>query len=326
MLENEDKKIKGRADMVRPLIVITGPTASGKTRRAVELADVLDGEIISADSRQVYKDMTIGTGKDCEEYGNVKYHLIDVRPAGYKYNLHEFLDDFHTALEDISHRGKQPIMCGGSGMYVESALSGIVMPQVDANEELRNHLRGKTLDELTEILSGYKTLHNRTDVDTVARAIRAIEIEEYYKNYPEAKKRADRSVAKPLKHVIIGVAVDRERRRQRISERLQTRLANGMIEEVKGLLESGVSAETLIYYGLEYKFLTWHLLGKMNYDEMFKKLEIAIHQFAKRQMTWFRGMERRGFKIHWLPETLSKEAFNEQALELIRKYGARIYH
>lgn len=316
---DSSKTLGGRGAKPWPLIVITGPTASGKTRRAVNVAQALNGEILSADSRQVYRQMTIGTGKDLEEYGDVPVHLIDIRDAGYKYNLHEYLSDFHESLKKVRDRERIPILCGGSGMYVEAAISGILMPQVDTNASLRKKLLGKTLEELTEILSGYKTLHNRSDVDTVARAIRAIEIEEYYRLHPEARKLSDRSLAKPLEHVIIAVDISRQARRERISRRLRVRLEQGMVEEVEQLLNSGINPSTLIAYGLEYKFITMHLLGTYTYDEMVKLLETAIHQFAKRQMTWFRGMQRRGFTLNWLPETLSEEEFTHRAIEIYKK-------
>lgn len=303
-----------------PLLVITGPTASGKTRRAVNIAKELDGEIISADSRQVYRGMTIGTGKDLCEYGDVAVHLVDIREAGYKYNLHEYLTDFHAALSEIRDRGRVGILCGGTGMYVESAISGIVMPEVGVNAELRNQLSGKSIGELTEILSGFKTLHNRTDVDTVARAIRAIEIEVYYEGHPEARHLSDRRHAKPLDSFIIGVEIDRDSRRGRITERLYERLEEGMVAEVQGLLDGGVAVETLLYYGLEYKFITRYLIGEITYKEMVGQLETAIHQFAKRQMTWFRGMERRGFRINWLPATLTDNEFTSRAITLYRNY------
>lgn len=287
--------------MGKRLIAIVGPTACGKTRRAVELAQALDGEIISGDSRQVYRGMDIGTGKDLSEYGDIPAHLLDIRPAGYKYNLHEYTRDFHNALADIEARGKQPILCGGTGMYVETVLAGIRLPEVPRDDELRRSLSGKTLDELTLILSQYKNLHNTTDTDTVQRALRAIEIEEYYLAHPNEAKAARRESATPLDAVVIGLEIDRESRRRRISERLDARLQEGMLHEVQTLLDSGVSPEDLIYYGLEYKFVTLHLIGELSYAEMRRQLEIAIHQFAKRQMTWFRGMERRGIPIRWLP-------------------------
>ncbi len=299
----------------KPLIVITGPTASGKTRRAVELAREIDAEIISADSRQIYRGMDLGTGKDLEEYGEVPVHLIDICPAGYKYNLFEFLRDFAAAMADIESRGKRTILCGGTGLYVESVLKGLQLPEVPENPQLRRSLVGKSLDELTVMLSAMKDLHNVTDVDTVKRAIRAIEIQTYYHEHPEA---AVKAVPNPMTDaVVIGVEIDRESRRRRITERLQSRLEAGMIEEVRRLLDSGIAPDDLIYYGLEYKFLTLHLTGQMSREEMVSGLEIAIHQFAKRQMTWFRGMERRGFPINWLPYDLPSEQFNAKALELI---------
>lgn len=299
----------------KPLIVITGPTASGKTRRAVELAREIDAEIISADSRQIYRGMDLGTGKDLEEYGEVPVHLIDICPAGYKYNLFEFLRDFAAARADIESRGKRTILCGGTGLYVESVLKGLQLPEVPENPQLRRSLVGKSLEELTVMLSAMKDLHNVTDVDTVKRAIRAIEIQTYYHEHPEA---AVKAVPNPMTDaVVIGVEIDRESRRRRITERLQSRLEAGMIEEVRRLLDSGIAPDDLIYYGLEYKFLTLHLTGQMSREEMVSSLEIAIHQFAKRQMTWFRGMERRGFPINWLPYDLPSEKFNAKALELI---------
>ncbi len=299
----------------KPLIVITGPTASGKTRRAVELAREIDAEIISADSRQIYRGMDLGTGKDLEEYGEVPVHLIDICPAGYKYNLFEFLRDFAAARADIESRGKRTILCGGTGLYVESVLKGLQLPEVPENPQLRRSLVGKSLEELTVMLSAMKDLHNVTDVDTVKRAIRAIEIQTYYHEHPEA---AVKAVPNPMTDaVVIGVEIDRESRRRRITERLQSRLEAGMIEEVRRLLDSGIAPDDLIYYGLEYKFLTLHLTGQMSREEMVSGLEIAIHQFAKRQMTWFRGMERRGFPINLLPYDLPSEKFNAKALELI---------
>lgn len=291
------------------LIAIVGPTASGKTRRAVEVAQALDGEILSGDSRQVYVGMDLGTGKDLDEYGAIPYHLIDIRPAGYKYNLHEYLRDFDSAYESVCSRGKLPVLCGGTGLYVESALSGIRLPEVPANPALRAELEGKTLEELTGILSSMKSLHNTTDVDTTKRAIRAIEIEVYYKHHPDEFEASRRISAKPMRATVIGVEIDREERRKRISERLKTRLDSGMLNEVRNLLDSGIPAADLIYYGLEYKFLTLHITGALTEKEMFSGLETAIHQFAKRQMTWFRGMEKRGFKINWLPYDLSSEEF-----------------
>lgn len=300
------------------LVAIVGPTATGKTGRAVSLAKALSGEIISGDSRQVYRGMDLGTGKDLEEYGDVPYHLIDICNAGEKYNLHRFLKDFNSALSDIEQRGRFPVLCGGTGMYVEAALSGIVMPEVPENRELREAYGSYSLEELVNVLAQYKTLHNTTDVDTVKRAIRAIEIEEYYLAHPEEAEKADRSKAAPVESLIIGIDIPREVRRARISDRLQRRLDAGMVDEIRRLIDEGVDPEDLIYYGLEYKFLTLHVIGKLTYEEMRSQLEIAIHQFAKRQMTWFRGMERRGFKINWLPYDLSPEDFNNRVISLLR--------
>ena len=298
-------------------IAVIGPTASGKTRRAVEIAKMLDGEIISADSRQLYRGMTIGTGKDLVEYGDVPYHLIDIEEPGVKYNLHRYLSDFNNAYKDIKDRGKFPVICGGTGMYVENALNGIVLPDVPENKELRESLQEKSLPELEEILRGYKVLHNSTDVDTAKRAIRAIEIEEYYKNHPEEANRTRKETATPLSTLVIGIDIPREDRRQRITRRLDARLEEGLVDEVRGLINSGVSPEDLIYYGLEYKFVTLHVVGALSYDEMRSNLETAIHQFAKRQMTWFRGMEKRGTQIHWVPWNLSDKEFKERISELI---------
>lgn len=304
--------------MAIELLTIVGPTATGKTGRAVSLAKALDGEIISGDSRQVYRDMDLGTGKDIEEYGDVPYHIIDICNAGEKYNLHRFVSDFSNAYGDIGNRGKLPILCGGTGMYVETALSGVKLPEVPENSELRESLSSKSLPELVEILKRYKELHNTTDVDTAKRAIRAIEIEEYYLANPDAAKLANRRSAKPLDSLIIGIDIPREERRRRISERLDRRLAQGMVEEVRRLLARGINPDDLIYYGLEYKYLTLHAIGELSYDDMRRLLEIAIHQFAKRQMTWFRGMERRGFKIHWLPYDLTESEFIESVKSLLK--------
>lgn len=284
---------------MKELITIIGPTASGKTSLAVALAYDLDAEIISADSRQVYRQMDLGTGKDLNEYiyneKPIPYHLIDIREAGYKYNVYEFQHDFCQAFDQIRSQGKMPILCGGTGMYVESVLRGYKFLSVPENKELRDRLASKSLDELASILRTYKTLHNTTDIDTVKRAIREIEIQEYYRHRAPEETSMD-----PLDSLIIGVNLDRELRREKISLRLKRRFEEGMLEEVKSLLEQGVSSENLIYYGLEYKFMTQYLIGQISYSEMYEGLEIAIHQFAKRQMTWFRGMERRGFHINWV--------------------------
>lgn len=296
------------------LYVITGPTASGKTSKAVALARAIDAEIISADSRQIYRGMDLGTGKDLADYGEVPYHLIDICDAGYKYNLYEYLRDYHEAYNDIRSRGKNVILCGGTGLYVESVLKGIELPQVPQNKALRESLEGKSLEELTAMLSQMKTLHNSTDVDNCKRAIRAIEIQTYYQENPHLEVATK---PHPIENaLVIGVDIDVENRRRRITERLKTRLADGMIDEVRRLIDSGISPDDLIYYGLEYKFLTQHVIGETTREEMFRLLEIAIHQFAKRQMTWFRGMERRGFHINWLPWNLSDEEFVQQVLNL----------
>ena len=298
------------------LVTILGPTATGKTQLATALAARIDGEIISADSRQIYRGMDIGTGKDLGEYvvdgKPIPFHLIDIVDAGYKYNVFEYQRDFLKAFESVNQRGHLPILCGGTGLYIEAVLNGYKLLAVPDNQLLREQLATKTLDELTSILSGYKTLHNQTDVDTVKRAIRAIEIEAYYQTHEEE------AVEYPeLKSLIIGVGIDREVRREKITKRLKARLNEGMIDEVKMLLDSGIQPDDLIYYGLEYKFVTNYLLGKLTFDELFTQLEIAIHQFAKRQMTWFRGMERRGFTIHWLDARMSTEEKVEKIMNLL---------
>lgn len=299
-----------------PLIVITGPTASGKTRLAVGVARALGGEIISADSRQIYRGMDLGTGKDLEEYGEVPYHLIDIAPAGYKYNLYEYLRDYAVAERCVRLKGRVPVVCGGTGLYVESVLKGLRLPEVPADPDLRSRLQGKSLDQLTELLSSMKTLHNVTDVDSAKRAIRAIEIETYYREHPEA---AQGAVPNPRTDaVVIGVEIPRDERRARISARLRARLESGMIEEVRHLIKEGIKPDDLIYYGLEYKFLTLYVTGNLTYEDMLLQLETAIHQFAKRQMTWFRGMERRGWHIHWLPYDMPSDEFTGHVLALAR--------
>lgn len=281
------------------LITILGPTASGKTPFAAALAAELDTEIISADSRQIYRGMDLGTGKDLIDYTvngkQIPYHLIDIADPGYKYNVFEYQRDFLSAYETIKQKGKLPILCGGTGLYLEAVLKGYRLLPVPENPELRASLADKSLEELTEILKQYKTLHNSTDVDTAKRAIRAIEIEEHYLHTP-----VDERAFPTLNSLIIGVDIDREWRREKISRRLRQRLDEGMVDEVRRLMEQGISADDLIYYGLEYKYLTLYVIGKLTHEEMFRELETAIHQFAKRQMTWFRGMERRGFTIHWM--------------------------
>ena len=304
------------------LIAIIGPTASGKTTLAVALAKRIGTEIISADSRQLYIGMDIGTGKDLAEYTidgvNIPYHLIDICPAGYRYNLFEYVRDFNAVYTDMIARGKQPLLCGGTGLYVETILKGYALPPVPENTALRSELEGKSLDELANILRGYKVLHNTTDIDTCKRAIRAIEIAQYY-----SQQEPELLEPKPLRNtLIVGVDIDRELRRTKITRRLHERLNEGMVDEVKALIDSGIDPESLIYYGLEYKFLTEYIIGRTTYDEMVERLEIAIHQFAKRQMTWFRGMERRGHTIRWIDATIptdEKVDIIEQLIEEAEK-------
>lgn len=305
--------------MAQPLLVITGPTASGKTSRAVDVAKAFDAEIISADSRQVYRGMDLGTGKDLDEYGSVPYHLIDIAPAGYRYNLYEYLRDCRKALVDIRSRGRLPLLCGGTGLYVESVCKDVRLPEVPENTLLRRQLEGKTLDELTAILASMQQLHNTTDVDNARRAVRAIEIATYCRENPEA---ALGMSGKPSDDaLIIIVDIPRDTRRRRISERLRARLDAGMVDEVRRLIDGGVAPDDLIYYGLEYKFITRHVIGELSYDEMVSGLEIAIQQFAKRQMTWFRGMERRGFRLHYLPYDLGREEFVGEVRRLAGSIG-----
>lgn len=303
------------------LIAIVGPTASGKTAFAAHLAHEIKSEIISADSRQIYRGMDLGTGKDIEDYTidgeTVPYHLIDIADAGYKYNLFEYQRDFNEAYKNIKSRGITPIMCGGTGLYVESVLRGYTLLSVPENTELRTRLADKSLEELTEILKQYKTLHNTTDVDTAKRAIRAIEIQEYYALHPNE---VEEHTTPKLNALVIGVDIERDERRNRISSRLRTRVESGMVDEVRKLLDSGIVPDDLIYYGLEYKYLTNYIIGKLEYEEMLSQLEIAIHQFAKRQMTWFRGMEKRGTKIEWIDYKLSMNEKVSKAKELINEY------
>lgn len=289
---------------MKQLITILGPTASGKTQLAARLAYELKGEVISADSRQVYRGMTIGTGKDLDDYEvcgtHIPYHLIDICEPGTKYNLFKYQEDFFTVYETLQRKNVQPILCGGTGLYIEAVLKGYHLSPVPQNEQLRSSLEGKTLQELTAILDQLKrqnhsAMHNTTDVDSCQRAIRAIEIETYNLQHPTPERELP-----PVSSLVVGVQIDRDERRRKITDRLRKRLEHGLIEEVRGLLESGIPADDLIYYGLEYKYVTEYVIGRRSYDDMFKNLEIAIHQFAKRQMTWFRGMERRGVRIHWL--------------------------
>jgi tRNA dimethylallyltransferase len=298
------------------MITILGPTACGKTSLAVSVARRIGGEIISADSRQVYRRMDIGTGKDLSEYGDVPYHLIDICEPGTKYNLFLYQQDFYDAYQDIRSREKVPVLCGGTGLYIEAVLKGYKLSPVPQNPELRASLEGKTLDELTQMLTELKAqtgsnMHNKTDIDSCQRAIRAIEIETYNIHHLTPQRELP-----PVKSLIIGIDIDRDLRRQRITSRLNARLEEGMIDEVKSLLNSGIQADDLIYYGLEYKYVTEYIIGKITYQEMFQRLEIAIHQFAKRQMTWFRGMERRGAVINWIDSTLPMEEKTNRILEL----------
>jgi len=288
------------------ILVITGPTATGKTRLAALVADRMGGEVISADSRQVYRGMDIGTGKDLSDYEvdarRVPVHMVDIVDAGYRYNVYEYQRDFLKVLEDMTARNAFPVVCGGSGMYVDSIVSGYRLVQVPVNAQLRELLEGRSLGELTEIISHYKSLHNKTDVDTVKRAVRAIEIADFYSNHQLDEKPFP--VRNPL---VTAVFVDRETRRQRISDRLRRRLEEGMIDEVQRLLAGGIHPDDLIYYGLEYKYITLYLMNRLTRDEMVQKLEVEIHRFAKRQMTWFRGMERRGITIHWIDGSMNEE-------------------
>lgn len=301
------------------LLAILGPTATGKTGLAAHIAAKFNGEVISADSRQVYRGMTIGTGKDYDDYFvdgvKIPSHLVDIEKAGEHYNVYRFQTDFIKVFEDIQQRDKFPVLCGGSGLYLEAVLKNYRLIEVPPNKELRKQLEGKSLEELTEILRRLKPkLHNHTDVETDRRAVRAIEIEKYY-----AEHSRDESEMPNIRSLNIGIDFDRNMRRERISRRLKQRLDEGMLDEVQNLLGSGLTPEQLIYYGLEYKFLTLHLTGQLSYNEMFRQLEIAIHQFAKRQMTWFRGMEKRGTKIQWINGHLPMEEKVELVLEKLVK-------
>ena len=300
------------------LVTILGPTACGKTSLAVALAGTLRSGVVSADSRQVYRSMDLGTGKDLCEYTYqglpVPYYLIDIVDAGYKYNVFEYQRDFLDVYSKLRGQGQLPVLCGGTGMYLESILRGYHLVEVPENKELRNMLADKSLAELTDILRNYKDLHNTTDVDTCKRAIRAIEIEEYYRTHEvHAREFPD------IHSLTIGLDVSRDVRRGRISRRLHERLEQGMVDEVRGILDAGVQPEDLIYYGLEYKYLTMYVIGQLSYDEMVGKLEVAIHQFAKRQMTYFRGMERRGVSIHWIDAEMPTDAKLEYIQELLNK-------
>lgn len=304
------------------MITILGPTASGKTAVAAALALRTGGEIISADSRQVYRRMDIGTGKDLADYvvdgQPIPYHLIDIAEPGTKYNLFQYQQDFHVAYDDICSRGKQPILCGGTGLYIEAVLGGYQLSPVPQNQPLRDALAGKSLAELTEMLVELKrrsgsNMHNQTDVDTAQRAIRAIEIETYNLENPTPERQLP-----PVDSLIVGINIDRDLRREKITRRLKARLDEGMTDEIRSLIGEGIDPEDLIYYGLEYKFITEYVVGRLSFDEMFRQLEIAIHQFAKRQMTWFRGMERRGFTIHWIDAKLPMEEKVDEICKLMQ--------
>lgn len=305
------------------MITILGPTASGKTSVAAALALRTGGEIISADSRQVYRRMDIGTGKDLADYTigdvHIPYHLIDIAEPGTKYNLFQYQQDFHTAYNDIRSRGKLPILCGGTGLYIEAVLGGYSLSPVPQNQKLRESLESKSLDQLTQMLVQLKqkngsNMHNRTDVDTAQRAIRAIEIETYNLEHPTPERQMP-----PVDSLVIGINIDRELRREKITRRLKARLEEGMCDEIRSLIDGGVNPDDLIYYGLEYKFVTEYVVGKTSYEEMFRQLEIAIHQFAKRQMTWFRGMERRGYTIHWIDAAQSMDEKVEAIMSLMNE-------
>ena len=302
--------------MMQEMITILGPTASGKTPLAAALARRLGGEIISADSRQVYRRMDIGTGKDLSDYGDVPYHLIDICEPGTKYNLFQYQQDFYDAFELIRGRGALPILCGGTGLYIEAVLKGYRLSPVPQNQPLRDKLEDRSLAELTEMLRqlkarGGSAMHNTTDVDSPQRAIRAIEIETYNLEHPVPLRELP-----AVDSLIVGIDIERELRRERITRRLRARLDEGMADEVRRLLAEGIEPDDLIYYGLEYKYVTEFVVGHLSYDDMFRQLEIAIHQFAKRQMTWFRGMERRGFTIHWIDATLPEDEKVDRIIRL----------
>ncbi len=301
------------------LLVILGPTASGKTRFAAEIAYELDGEILSADSRQVYKDMDLGTGKDYQDYivhgKQVPYHLIDIVPAGEKYNLFRYQRDFFATYQDVVSRNKLPVMCGGSGLYIDAIVRNYRLLEVPPNQQLRKQLEAKSMDELIHLLKSLKPkLHNKTDIDTKKRVIRAIEIELYYKEHP-----AEEPHYPKINAFIFGLKYDRQQQRQKITLRLKQRLENGMIDEVRRLLDMGLSAEDLFYYGLEYKYITQYIVGQIDYQTMFSKLNTAIHKFAKRQMTWFRHMERLGVKIHWIDAQLSMEEKKQKFYSILEQ-------
>ncbi|MCI5982428.1 MAG: tRNA (adenosine(37)-N6)-dimethylallyltransferase MiaA [Bacteroidales bacterium] len=303
----------------RRLTAIVGPTACGKTELAAHLAAATNGEILSADSRQVYRGMDIGTGKDLADYvvdgKQIPYHLIDIADPGEKYNVYRFQTDFAEAYEDVISRAKHPIMCGGSGLYAEAVLKNYSLLSVPPNPTLRQELERMSEAQLAERLSSLQQLHNVTDLDNKRRTIRAIEIAEYLKEHAE-----ETGPTEGIEATVIGISVPRDVRRERITRRLRTRLREGLIEEIQSLLDKGIAVEDLIYYGLEYKYVTMHCIGELTYEEMFTQLEIAIHQFAKRQMTWFRGMERRGTMIHWID---GMKPMEEKIAEIVKIIGGK---
>lgn len=301
------------------LITVLGPTATGKTSLAANLAFLLNAEIISADSRQVYRGMDLGTGKDIEDYtvqgAEIPYHLVDIVDAGEKYNVFEYQKDFLKAYQNITKREKLPILCGGTGMYIEAVLKGYKLINVPVNQDLRDELEKYSLEELSNMLHAMKCMHNTTDVDTKKRAIRAIEIEKYY----QANDEIDFSYPK-INALLLGIKFERSTIKERISERLKQRLRDGMVDEVQNLIDGGVDSETLVYYGLEYKFITQYLTGEYSYNKMVEKLNVAIHQFSKRQATWFRKMERSGFKIHWIDGYATMEEKVQSAMQIIQNH------
>ncbi len=299
------------------LTVVLGPTATGKTRLGARLAHAMQGEIISADSRQVYRQMDLGAGKDYDDYQvnghRVAAHLIDIRDPGDKYNVYQFQKDFYAVFAQIHQRRHMPILCGGTGMYIEAAARGYALPAVEINQVLREQLKDKSLRELKDILASYGPLHNRSDTDTRERALRAIEIQEHCRTHPPDKEKAPK-----IRPLFLGMQIEREQCRRRIAKRLDQRLEAGMVDEVRGLLAQGIKPEDLIYYGLEYRFITLYLTGEMDYKTMVQKLYIAICQFSKRQMTWFRRMQRSGTEILWIDAMLAEGAKLKRAVELIR--------
>lgn len=306
-----------------PIITVLGPTATGKTGVAVRIAAELGGEIVSADSRQVFRRMDIGSGKDLSEYQYdgqpIPYHLIDIEEPGVEYNVFRYQQAAYEAMEEIRSRSHRIVFCGGSGMYVEAVLRGYRLFPVPENERLRTELEKHTDEELTAMLASYKSLHNDTDTSERPRLVRAIEIEDYYARHPELSERV-----RPLDSAVIGLCGERDKIRERITRRLQARLQEGMIEEVKSLLDEGVPAERLIRYGLEYKFVTQYLLGELHYGDMVSLLNTAIHQFSKRQMTWFRRMERMGFNIRWVNADLPEEEKFRQIYHWLREDGIQV--